>query len=223
VGRSGGATYGVPPRSTVPAQPTYGGGGYPPAAAPPQPATQRGGNRWAVVVAIVVVLVAAAAGVAVAANRRGVSIIGLFSGSGARQTQQPQLPADEECTPKIKANQMWVCLTSATLDDQQFVVNYSASFGDNNPDNKNGFHLHIYGGDGTNPPASKMGAQATDHGIWYDEDKQPSTRAANGQNVLRAIGDNPKVCARISDKNEKLVKDADGGFETGNCITIKRK
>jgi actin-like ATPase involved in cell morphogenesis len=226
VGRAGGASYGNQPRTTLPpraahAEPPYGGG-YPPAAAAPAAAPRRRGTRaWAVVAAIVVVVVAAAAGAAVAANRRGVSLIGLFTGAGPR-TEQTQLPPDEQCSEAIRANPMWVCLTSARLDDRQFVVRYEASFGGKAPDNDNGFHLHIYGGDGTNPPASSMGAQAADHGIWYNEDKQPSTRAADGQNVTKAIGNATKVCARIADKDENLVKDVDGGFETGNCVTIQR-
>jgi molecular chaperone DnaK len=225
VGRAGGGTYGSQPRTTMPprahAEPPYGGG-YPPAAVAPAPDQQRRGMRaWPVVAAIVVVLVAAAAGAAVAAERRGVSLIGLFTGASPR-TGQTQLPPDEQCTPAIKANPMWVCLTGARLDDRQFVVRYDASFGGQTPDNDNGFHLHIYGGDGTNPPASSMGAQAADHGIWYNEDKQPSTRAADGQNVTKAIGNASKVCARIADQDEKLVQDVNGGFETGNCVTIQR-
>jgi hypothetical protein len=184
-----------------------------------------------VVAAVVVVLVAAAVGVALAADRRGVNLFGgghprqqqSQGAGGGQQTNGANLPPDEQCTDEIKTNPMWVCLISATLDDRQFVVRYEASFNNESPDIKNGFHLHIYGGDGTNPPDSVMGLQAAEHGVWYDEENQPSVRAADGQNVVKAIGDAEKVCARISDKDEHLVQDRNGGFKTGNCVKIQRK
>jgi molecular chaperone DnaK len=137
---------------------------------------------------------------------------------------EPALPADEQCTDQIKANKRWVCLTSAAFDGQQLVIEYQANFGGSQPNKHEGFHLHIYGGDGTNPPAEVMGTQAGGNaGDWYIEDENPSVRSVDSQDFREAIGtDAPKVCARIANAQHELVPDTDGRFGTGNCVPIRQ-
>jgi len=137
---------------------------------------------------------------------------------------EPALPADEQCTDQIKANKRWVCLTSAAFDGQQLVIEYEADFGGSQPNKNEGFHLHIYGGDGTNPPAEVMGVQAGGNaGEWYIEDENPSVRSVDSQDFREAIGtDAPKVCARIANAQHELVPDTNGAFGTGNCVPIRQ-
>ncbi len=66
-----------------------------------------------------------------------------------------------------------------------------------------------------------MGTQATDPGTWYVEDQNPSVRTASSRDYA-AIGDAPKVCARIANSRHRLVKDTEGGYHTGNCVPITR-
>ncbi len=132
------------------------------------------------------------------------------------------LPPDEQCTDQIKANTRWVCLTRATFDGTTLTIEYEAEFAGSTPNVSGGFHLHIYGGDGTEPPAEVMGTQATNRGAWYVEDQNPSIRKASSSDYQKAIGNAPKVCARIANSKHALVPDADGGFATGNCVPIER-
>jgi molecular chaperone DnaK len=101
------------------------------------------------------------------------------------------------------------------------VVEYEADWHGNTPRSEGGYHLHIYGSDGKNPPASRMGNQSDRPGRYYLEDQAPSVRAITGGNYRDVIGDSPKVCARIADAGDVLVKDKQGGYETGNCVTIQ--
>jgi molecular chaperone DnaK len=142
-------------------------------------------------------------------------------------TQSPpaqQVPPDEECTDAIRANPRWVCLTSASFDAQgQLVVEYEANWAGGVPNISGGFHLHVYGGDGTAPPDEVMGNHhqpSGDRGSWRVWDQDPITLSAD--DVARYIGDSPKVCARIADGNHHLVPADGGGFTTGNCVTIQR-
>jgi len=193
--------------------------------APPPPAPPRRGGRTALLAAVAV-LVVALAGAAVWVNR---DRLGLTSAGGGPTTPAttaagataPPLPAAEQCTKKIQANPRWVCITQAFFDNEKFVVEYNAEWAGPPPQNTGGFHLHIYGGDGKNPPAERMGNQSDQRGRFYLEDKQPSVRSVTGGNYRDIIGNSPKVCARISDAADILVKDNDGGYETGNCVTIQ--
>lgn len=146
-------------------------------------------------------------------------------GEGEEQgeEQEPQLPADEQCTEEIMANDRWVCITNASIADGQLVIEYDAEWAGEVPNIDGGFHVHFYGADesGSNPPDSIMGSQAAERGNWYIEDQNPSVRALEG-GVATAIGDNPKVCARVADGNHALVPDANGTFNTGNCWPIIR-
>jgi hypothetical protein len=143
------------------------------------------------------------------------------SGSPSKSAS-PEQPADERCTDEIKANPRWVCLKSATFDGLVLTIEYSASFADASPNVSGGYHLHVYGGDGTDPVEDTMGRQAADPGHWYVEDANPSVRKASGRDYTKAIGDAPKVCARIANAGHRLVKAVDGGFHTGNCVPITR-
>jgi molecular chaperone DnaK len=138
----------------------------------------------------------------------------------AEQTVEP-LPADEQCTEEIQSNERWVCLTSATMDGDQLVINYDVEWAGSFPDITNGYHLHFYGSDGTNPPDYLMGDQAGDDaGVWVVKDEQPAILTP--ENLAEAVGDAPKVCARIANAEHGLVPDANGGYYTGNCVPIQR-
>jgi molecular chaperone DnaK len=132
------------------------------------------------------------------------------------------LPADEQCTDAIMSNPRWVCLTSAIVADGEITIDYRW---DSSPLNINGgYHLHIYGGDGATPPPAVMGmhAPAAEQGKWYVEDRHPAVLAVTDERFRTAIGDAPKVCARIADANHHLVPDTDGAYATGNCVPITR-
>jgi len=134
---------------------------------------------------------------------------------------EPALPADEQCTPEIKQSERWVCLSKATYDGEEITIEYEASWADATPNVNGGFHLHIYGGDGTTPPEETMGTHSATPGDWYVEDQKPSIRKASSNDFKDAIGtDVPKVCARIANGNHELVKDYYRGYHTGNCVPI---
>ncbi|MEV6598541.1 Hsp70 family protein [Actinoplanes sp. NPDC051346] len=136
---------------------------------------------------------------------------------------KPAVPADEQCTNEIKRNPRWVCLTAAKIADGKFTVAYDAGFNGEAPNTEGGFHLHLYGGDGTNPQDRIMGSQVPDdqQGFWYVEDQQPSVLSTRDQRFVRAIGESPKVCARIAQSGHGLVPDSRGTYKTGNCVPIK--
>jgi molecular chaperone DnaK len=135
--------------------------------------------------------------------------------------EEEPLPADEECTEAIMSNERWVCLTSAALEDDQLVIHYDVEWAGSVPNISNGFHLHIWGSDGTSPPDHIMGSHAgDDRGNWVIKDDLPAVLTA--QQVIEVVGDQPKVCARIANSGHALVPDQSGGFGTGNCVPIDR-
>jgi molecular chaperone DnaK len=136
------------------------------------------------------------------------------------ESQEP-VPLDEQCTEEIQSNERWVCITSAVMEGDQLVVDYDAEWAGSIPDISTGFHLHLYGGDGTTPPAHLMGNQAGDDaGSWVIKDELPAVLTPD--NLAEAVGDQPKVCARIAQAGHGLVPDANGGYNTGNCFPIAR-
>lgn len=139
---------------------------------------------------------------------------------GNGQPTQEALSPDERCTDAIQANDMWVCITSAALENGQLVINYDAEWAGNIPSIQGGFHLHIYGSDGTTPPDHIMGTHADQRGDWVIKDTNPAV--LDPAEVAEVIGDYPKVCARIADGNHQLVPDTYGGYTTGNCWPIQR-
>lgn len=130
------------------------------------------------------------------------------------------LPADEQCTEEIMSSPRWVCLTSAAVADGTLTIRYETDGAPMSIDG--GHHLHVYGGDGTNPPEHVMGRHAhkSEQGKWYVEDRRPAVLDLTDQRYLTAIGDAPKVCARVAAPDHKLVKAADGSYRTGNCVPI---
>jgi len=144
--------------------------------------------------------------------------------SQAPASSQPAaaaVPPDEQCTDAMKMSTRWVCLTKATLHDNTLTVWYTAEWHGVPPDIKKGFHLHIYGGDGTDPDESTMGSQAVQHSKYYFEDQEPSVRQTSDAD-FDAVGDAKKVCARIAHSGHGLEKAYDGSYHTGNCIPIQR-
>jgi molecular chaperone DnaK len=186
------------------------------------------------------VLAAAAAGAVVVVALGAAGVAALMNAnddpgtSGANPTSSPSatsaattaagsgLPADEQCTDEIKANPRWVCLTSAKFQGETLTIRYKANFAGAEPNVSGGYHLHIYGGDGTTPKAEFQGLQAMTPGQWYVEDEKPSVRTASSKDYKRAIGDEPKVCARIAAAGHQLVQDKNGTYVTGNCVPINR-
>lgn len=146
------------------------------------------------------------------------------TGSPSAETSKSAavVPADEACTDQMRQSPRWVCLTRATIRDGKFTLWYEAEWNGEDPDTVDGFHLHIYGGDGQSPKESTMGSQATAHGKYYYEDKQPSVRKVTDQDY-EAVGDAEKVCARIAKSGHGLALAADGSYHTGNCIPIVRE
>jgi molecular chaperone DnaK len=148
---------------------------------------------------------------------------GSASPSTSASPTEAALPADEQCTDAIQQNERWVCLVSATFDGLNLTITYKASFAGADPNVKGGYHLHVYGGDGTKPAEERMGTHADNPGSWYVEDEEPSVRKATSSDYRQAIGDDAeKVCARIANASHELVPDLDGGYHTGNCIPIQR-
>jgi molecular chaperone DnaK len=141
-------------------------------------------------------------------------------------TTAPKIPPDEQCTDEIKANPRWVCLTSAVIADGKITIKYTYQFGSAAPNVNGGFHIHIYGGDGTSPADSTEGTQAPPNirGHWYVEDRTQSVLSLTDKRYTDAVGpDAVKVCARIATAAHQLVPDKNGGYKTGNCVPIVRQ
>jgi molecular chaperone DnaK len=141
--------------------------------------------------------------------------------SAAAARRAAAVAADEKCTAQLKKSTRWVCLTKATVHNNTFTVWYQAEWHGSRPDIENGFHLHLYGGDGTSPDESTMGSQAVKHSKYYYEDQQPSVRRTSDPD-FEAVGNAEKVCARIADSGHGLAKASDGSYHTGNCVPIQR-
>ncbi|MQA61530.1 MAG: Hsp70 family protein [Actinophytocola sp.] len=135
--------------------------------------------------------------------------------------EKPQVPADEQCTDAIKSNERWVCLTGARFDGEELVIDYQADWAGGTPNINGGFHLHIWGSDGTAPPDDVMGTHAGDgRGNWVIKDQLPAVLSA--ADVAEVIGDEPKACARIANSEHQLVPVDEGSYGTGNCVPIER-
>src|SRR4029453_12033516 len=130
-------------------------------------------------------------------------------------------PADELCTDEIKSNPRWVCLTSAVFAGGKLTVKYHPEYAGSTPDIHHGFHVHLYGSDGKNPPDYTMGTQVpkSQQGSYYWGDQEPAILNATDS---KAIVRYPKVCARIAVASHGLVHDKKGGFKTGNSVPTTR-
>ena len=236
------AAYPIPRRPLVPAAgftgraPVGPAAGARPEIAPPPPVKTADRHVAALAAAAAAVLVLAAGGTAWALARaygrddtaaRAVISDRLARGAAALPSSAPAgrrttaVPADEQCTAEMKKSTRWVCLTKATLHDNTFTVWYEAEWNGSRPDIRTGFHLHLYGGDGTSPDESTMGSQAVAHSKYYFEDQEPSVRKTSDPD-FEAIGDAGKVCARIAHSGHGLAKAHDGSYHTGNCVPIQR-
>lgn len=187
--------------------------------APPAPAPAR--RRLPLAAGAVALVLLAGGAAALAWSNQDTS-----APAGRPAPDRSALPPDEQCTGDIQANPRWVCLTSASFaEDGSLLVEYEAEWAGEVPDQATGYHLHLYGGDGTNPPAETMGNQAQELGlpvgIWQIADQDPAVVPAD--RVGEVIGDAPKVCARIAGPpGHDLVPAAGGGYGTGNCVPITR-
>jgi len=175
----------------------------------------------------VAALLLVAGGVAYAASLthpdRGTTGTNTATGGGTATTSTGStIPADEQCTTAIMNNPRWVCLTSATFDGTTLTIRFRAEFDGDLPSIKKGYHLHLYGGNGVTPTADIEGRQSATPGHWFAADASPAVLKATSHDFIWAVGDAPKVCARIADAQHNLVRDVDGGFDTGNCVPIRR-
>ncbi|WP_305785743.1 Hsp70 family protein [Symbioplanes lichenis] len=150
---------------------------------------------------------------------------GLAPGASPSTAEAATGPADEQCTDELKSNRRWVCITKATIADGTFTVEYDTDFGGSDPDATGGFHLHLFGSEGDDPPDDLMGAQAPEsrRGAYYDEARTKSVLDTGSGRFTRTIADAPKVCARIARADHTLVRDAAGTYTTGNCLPIDRR
>jgi actin-like ATPase involved in cell morphogenesis len=133
-------------------------------------------------------------------------------------------PLDEQCTTAIKANPRWVCITAARFDGTWVTIDYEANWAGGTPNVNGGYHLHVYGGDGTTPADRVMGSQAgAGAGRWYVEDKNPS-KVSTSMDQYQVVANKPKVCARIANNKHALVADnsGNGTYKTGNCFPVTR-
>ncbi|MFV2102329.1 Hsp70 family protein [Micromonospora sp. LOL_024] len=199
-------------------------------------APDNGGRRRGpllVAAAVVVLLLVGGATAWALVNRNGKNNQENQGGDLAAAAGQPQnetpaegtppadeVPPDEDCT-ELKQSTRWVCITKATVRDGTFTVWFDAEWNGSKPNINNGFHLHLYGGDGTEPDEDTMGSQATSHGTYYFEDEQPSVRRISDKD-FEAVGDAEKICARVAQNGHQLARAYDGSYHTGNCFPIQR-
>ncbi|MFC7529173.1 Hsp70 family protein [Actinoplanes sp. GCM10030250] len=217
----------VPPSSPPPSLPPPAR----PAQAPrPPSAAPRRKRRLLTGAGLAAAVILAAAGVAYAQYGRDddgqeLTSTGAGTNAAASPTVSTGPPEDELCTDEIKSNRRWVCLTSAVIANGKIKINYEVDFAGSAPDISGGYHLHIWGGDGTYPPDHAMGSHApkSQRGEWYVEDRRPSILDTDDDRFVRAIGDAPKVCARIALAGHGLVADNNATYKTGNCVPITRK
>jgi molecular chaperone DnaK len=144
--------------------------------------------------------------------------------TGPKATPSANTPADELCTDEIKSNRRWVCLTSAVIANGKITIKYNVEYAGSKPDVNSGYHVHLYGGDGTNPPDHVMSSHTPQgqRGKYYYDDRQPSVLDTDDSRFKTAIGNAPKVCARMAIAGHGLVPDAKSTYKTGNCVPITR-
>jgi molecular chaperone DnaK len=199
--------------------------------APPRPApTGRPTSKrrqMLVAAGLALVVLLAAGGIAYAwfsRDGRAKQLTGSAALPSPSSVPSATTPADELCTDEIKANRRWVCLTSAVVANGKITIKYDVDFAGSTPDVSGGYHLHMYGGDGTYPPDHTMGSHAapSTQGKWYVEDRRPSVLDTDDKRFKTAIGNAKKVCARIAIAGHGLVPDNNNTYKTGNCVPITR-
>jgi hypothetical protein len=172
-------------------------------------------------------VVLAGSGVAYAVYDNGEDPVGaaVLTSPSTRPTATPSatVPADEQCTEEIKSNPRWVCLASAVVANGKITIKYEVDYDGSIPNVKTGYHVHIFGSDGKQPPDYSMSSHyPANHARYYWEDREPSVLDTDSSRYRDAIGDFPKVCARIAITGHGLVPDLKGGYHTGNCVRITR-
>jgi molecular chaperone DnaK len=199
-----------------------------PVSTPPAPPARR---RVLVAAGIALVAVLAAGGVAYAQFGRdddrepgGGDVAALVPSASLSGSPKAAVPADELCTPEIKSNKRWACLTSAVLADGKLTLKYDVEYAGSVPDVNKGYHVHFYGGDGKNPPDYTMGSHApkSQRGKYYWDSRQPSVLSLEDERYANVIGDAEKVCVRIAVAGHGLVPDNNSTYKTGNCRPITR-
>ena len=142
--------------------------------------------------------------------------------TGPSVTPSPTIPADEQCTDEIMDNPRWVCLTSAVIADGKITIKYKYDYDGSKPNINTGYHVHIFGSDGKNPPDYTMSSHwpKSTRGKYYYDAHQPSVRDTDSPDFIRGIGVAEKVCARIAITGHGLVRANKGGYKTGNCVPI---
>jgi serine/threonine protein kinase len=138
----------------------------------------------------------------------------------------------EKCTPEMKKNPQWVCLTQAVLSGTQLVLLYDTNFTPSS--SLTGFHMHVFSADYTDsgliPPDSVEGMQQqpeSSEGSWWT-DYSPkaftldTTRLSDSPMRRPFNTKNPFVCMRVATQSHGLVHDQHGGYATGNCLRITK-
>jgi molecular chaperone DnaK len=117
-----------------------------------------------------------------------------------------------------------VCLTSAVVADGKLTIKYEVDYDGAKPNVNTGYHLHLYGGDGKNPPDHTMSSHwpKSTRGKYLYVAREPYVLNTDDPDFTDAIGHAPKVCARIAIAGHSLVQDNKGGYQTGNCVPITR-
>ena len=197
-----------------------------PAQAPPAdaPAGVRLPRRRLMVAGLALAGLLVAAGVVYSQSGRGAGRSGRSPTKPPVASASPTTPADELCTDAIKSNPRWVCLTSAVIANGKLTIKYKVDYAGSTPNIYGGYHVHIYGGDGKNPPDYTMSSHVpkSKRGKYYYVDRQPAVLDTHDSRFTDAIGDAPKACARIAIAGHGLVPDEHGGYKTGNCVPITR-
>jgi TIR domain len=182
--------------------------------------------QWRLAAGLVLAVLLVASGVAYAQYGRDgdEEVGGGVAPPNASSGPSPATPADELCTNEIMSNQRWVCLTSAVIANGKITIKYKPEYAGSTPNVNNGFHVHIYGGDGKNPPDYTMSSLYPEsRGKYIYVDRQPYVLETDDPRFTSAIGNAKKVCARIAITGHGLVPDKKGRYQTGNCVPITRR
>jgi hypothetical protein len=200
-----------------------------PTPAPPAPpgdtsAGVRPARRRLLVAGLALAGLLVAGGVAYAQYGRDKGEDAPIGSTGPITTPSRTTPADELCTNEIKSNERWVCLTSAVIANGKITIKYDVQYAGSIPNVDTGYHVHIYGGDGKNPPDYTMSSHwpKSTRGKYLYVARQPYVLDTDDRSFTDVIDDAKKVCARIAIAGHGLELDKKGGYKTGNCVPIIR-
>ena len=188
---------------------------------PPAAGGRRSGSgRIALVAAGVVVL--AAAGAAVAA-----AYAGQDDGAGSGGPSSSASAGD--CAASRTAGARWVCLTAVTFDGRALTVRYQTSSGLEKPSGATSNaaaspEVRLFAGDGA--AAGSVGGSAGSAvptvaaGHWLVATSSPVVVPVTSAAFAGVIGRAGVVCVRLAD-GQGWLKDAAGGYGTGNCLPVQ--